>query len=182
MITRRTAITTGAAFASTAIAGGLDAHATSAIGNGHAGSVMILLVDETIVAPRRLAALVQSGGHRLPELAVRLDAAGQQDLRRMFAQADTVVGISSGATLFCLERMAWDHGFRLSGRSQQDADDIAALRDLATFAGGTAPAASTVVSFARDYRPSRTDGLIHTWIMHKSASPAVRDAAPEIPA
>jgi hypothetical protein len=173
-------MTTGAAFASTAFAGGIDAHAASVMGEEQAGPITILLIDETIVVPRRLAALVQSDGRRLPELAVRLDAAGQQDLRRMFGQADAVVGISSGATLFCLERQAWDHGFRLTARSQQHSDDVAALRDLAKVAGGAMPTAADRASLARAYRPSRADGLIHVWTMHKSGRPAVRQATPEI--
>ena len=177
MITRRTAITTSAAFASIAIASGIDAKAATAIEIGQSGSVDVLLVDETIESPRRLAGLVLNDGPRLPQLAVRLDAAGQHDLSDVFAHARAIVGISSGATLFCLERMAWDHRFRVTAHSQNRADDVAALQDLARFARGRAPI--TTMLSAPAYRPSRTDGLIHVWTMHKPARPATHPAALE---
>ena len=55
----------------------------------------------------------------MPVVEVRLDAAGQAGLMRVLDKSHGIVGISSGATLFCLERIAWDHGFRLTGRSQR---------------------------------------------------------------
>jgi hypothetical protein len=90
-------------------------------------------------------------------------------------KSQAIAGISSGATLFCLERIAWDHGFRLTGRSQRCTSDPGetCLQDLAAFLGGTHPAANPP-SLARAYRPSRADGLLHAWVMRKSAGPQFR--------
>jgi hypothetical protein len=74
--------------------------------------------------------------------------------------------------LFCLERLAWDHGFRLRGRSQwcaSESGEEAFRQDLAALlsGAGAAPLAS------RAYRPSRADATLHAWVIHKSASPPV---------
>jgi hypothetical protein len=88
-----------------------------------------------------------------------------------------IVGISSGATLFCLERIGWDHGFRLTGRSRRCAGDPggdACREDVAAFLSGVHPPAASTSLLARAYQPSRADGMLHTWIMQKSASPQFR--------
>jgi hypothetical protein len=142
-----------------------------------------LLIDQGIEMPRQVAAFIKASGRRLPVVAIQLDAAAQPGLRRVLDTSHAIVGISSGATLFCLERIAWDHGLRLTGRTQRCASnpgDDAWWQDVAAFLSAAhAPDASRSL-LARAYRPSRTDGMLHAWVMQKSASPQLRQRRLEV--
>jgi hypothetical protein len=119
----------------------------------------------------------------LPVVAIQLDAAEQAGLRRVLDTSHAIVGISCGATLFCLERIAWDHGLRLTGRSQRCASnsgDDACRQDVAAFLSGAHPLAASPSLLTRVYRPSRADGLLHVWVMQKSASPQLRQGRREV--
>ncbi|WP_353228752.1 hypothetical protein [Novosphingobium sp.] len=182
MPSRRTVLASGAAFATVAIVHGDDARAVTVSAETFARPIDALLIDATLALPGQLAALVQSRNPRLPRRTVRLDAADCDDLGRMLGQASAIIGISSGATLFCLERMAWDHGFRLTARSQRATSDVAVLHDLAALVDGNLPASAGTPAQFRAYRPARGDGLIHLWAMHKPADRPLRAAVAEISA
>jgi hypothetical protein len=153
MITRRSAITTGLAAASALWAGGLRASTLRPAGHDE-WSIDALLVDQNVQMSRQADAVIAKFGRTLPVLAIRLDAAGHSDLMRTFSTSRTIAGISSGATLFCLERLAWDHGYRLIQRTQHL---LGPLNDM--------PAQECA-----DYRPSHVDGALHLWVMRNRAS------------
>ncbi len=163
MLTRRTAIASGLAFASMA----------GAAWPRQRPSVDALLIDDSIEKPRHLAEFLKAGRWELPVLEVRLDAPGQAGLQRVLDQSQVIAGISCGATLFCLERIGWDHGFRLTGRRQRGAAEPGAAywHDVTAFLNGHPPAAG-LSSPGRPYRPSRADGLLHTWVIAKPRADA----------
>jgi hypothetical protein len=121
--------------------------------------------------PRQVAAFIQASRRTLPVVGIQLDAAAHAGLLRVLDQSRAMVGISSGATLFCLERIAWDHGFRLTGRSERrasDPGDDTWRQDVASYLSGAHPPTAGPSPFARTYRPSRVDGTLHAWVMRKS--------------
>jgi hypothetical protein len=122
-----------------------------------------------------MAGFIEASRRKVAVIGVRLDAAAHAGLKGVLDSSHAIVGISSGATLFCLERIAWDHGFRLTGRSGRSAAKpaIDALqRDVLAFMGGVQLPAAGPSPAARAYRPSRIDGMLHAWVMHKSAREA----------
>jgi len=181
MLTRRTAVGAGLAFGSVACAAGFGAYGQAPGRTREGRAIDTLFIDESFETPRQMAALVEAGGRALPVVRIRLEAADLAGLQRVLEKSQAVVGLSSGATLFCLERIAWDQGFRLTGRSQRCASGPgeACLQDLAAFLGGTHPAASPP-SLARAYRPSRADGLLHAWVMRRSAGPQFRQGRRDV--
>jgi hypothetical protein len=132
-------------------------------------SIDALLVDETVGMPRAIAAFADASRRTLPVVAIGLDATAQAGLTRLLRDSRVVAGISSGATLFCLERMAWDHGLRLAGRNQMRSSALgdASLDDVAAFLAGANPSGAAG-KLVREYRPSRADGVLHAWILRKS--------------
>ena len=182
MMTRRTAVGAGLAVAAVACAARLGAYEAAAR-RGQTRSIDVLLIDETIEMPRQMAAFIEASRQRLPVLGIQLDAAAHAGLMRVLNSSRAIVGISSGATLFCLERIAWDHGFRLTGRSQRcaiDPGDDASRQDVAAFLSGAHPPATSPSLLGRAYRPSRADGMLHAWVMQKTASPQLRQGRREV--
>lgn len=172
MLTRRTVFHTGLAFAALACSTELGAGVLAARGRSDP-SIDALLVDETIAMPGAVAAIIADRGRALPIVGVRLDAASHGGLMRVLERSQSIVGISSGATLFCLERIAWDHGFRLTKRRHHvagDSLDEACCRDVAALLTGAHARAAMVSAAVRAYRPSRSDGALHTWVMQKPAT------------
>ena len=174
MVTRRTALRTGLAFVSAALGSTAwpAASGTPVAPRRAARPIDALLVDEDIGLAGTTAALIRSGLRTSPVVGVRLDAGGHAALKRLLGRSRTVAGISSGATLFCLERIAWDHGFRLVARSAWSAagpGTQALALDVAAFLAGVHLPAEGQSPAARAYRPSRDDGLLHAWLMHTSA-------------
>ena len=169
MITRRIALGAGLAF--TAVAGTAGVSVSGWDAPRNAGVIDALLIDESMAMPRFLAALIGASPRAVPIVGITLDAAAHARLARVLDSSHAIAGISSGATLFCLERIAWDHGFRLTGRSEgyaSDPGDDAFRQDVVVFISGTEPAAASASPLARAYRPSRADGMLHAWIMQKS--------------
>jgi hypothetical protein len=182
MVTRRTAIGAGLAFASVACAAGFGAYGQTAPRRREARSIDALLIDEGIQMPRQMVAFIKAGRRAIPVVGIQLDAAGQAGIMRVLNESQAIAGISSGATLFCLERIAWDHGFRLTERIQRFANDLgddADPRDVAAFLSGAHPSAASSSPLARDYRPSRADGVLHAWTMQKSG-PQFRQGRREV--
>jgi len=148
------------------------AHDPSAPGRSEATSIDALFVDETIVMPGPLAAFIKGERRTVPVLGLRLDAAAHAGLLRVLGQSQTIAGVSCGAALFCLERLGWDHGFRLTGRSQRCVGDLGGdvcQQDVADFFDESHDSAASAALPARAYRPSRTDGMLYAWVMQKSA-------------
>lgn len=171
MMTRRTALGTGLAFASIAGISGLKAYGASLARPSKPGWIDALLIDDNVEMPPQIAAFVNASKQRLPVVGIRLDAAAYSRLKRVFDASQVVMGISSGATLFCIERIAWDHGFRLTGRSQQCASDFgegACRQDVIALLGKAHGVVGSASPLTRVYRPSRADGVLHAWAMHKS--------------
>ena len=170
-VTRRTALGAGLALASTFCIADFRMLPPIVRRGRSVSSIDALLIDETVPLPRTLAAFVDAHRRTLPVIAIQLDAAGQAGLRRVLSTSHAIVGITSGATLFCLERIAWDQGMRLTARSQQcttDPSEAACQQDAAAFLDGAHPAAASAGLQARTYRPSRADALLHAWVMQKS--------------
>jgi len=169
MMTRRTVLGAGLAFTAVACSTAFGAPDPTAR-RRDARAVDALLVDETIELPRQLSAYIKARSLTLPVIGIQLDAASHGGLKDVLNRSQVIVGISSGATLFCLERIAWDHGLRLTERSQRgpgDPGDDACCPDVAALLSGTHPLAATSSQIVRAYRPSRGDGTLHTWAMRK---------------
>jgi len=186
MVTRRTVMGTGLAFSSMALASMTGLAGFRAFDpldrRKETSSIDALLIDETIEMPAEMAALIEDCRRTLRVVGVRLDAAAHAGLRRMLDDSHALAGLSSGATLFCLERIAWDHGLRLTARSERcavDAGDHSWRRALAEFVDRVHPSAASLSPLARAYRPTRGDGLLHAWRMQKSASPQFRSGPRE---
>ena len=159
LMTRRSAIGTGLAAISIA--------ATS--GAAHAGTARpfdVLFVDAGIALPAQLTAFVSEQRKSVPVIDIRLDAAGYAGIKSVLDRNGVALGFSTGATLFCLERIAWDHGFRLTGHSRHDLgqgrDDPSARRELAAFLGGALPP-------VRGSQPSGSDGGVHLWRLERGS-------------
>jgi hypothetical protein len=137
-------------------------------------AVDALLVDETMEMPEPLATLLGADVAGVPIVGIHLDAASHKGVMAVLQNSQTVLGFSSGATLFCLERMAWEHGFRLTERHEQCAGepfDDACLHDLSAVLSGRHRFAADASVGVRDYRPSRVDQVIHAWVLQKKPGP-----------
>jgi hypothetical protein len=168
MHTRRNVLGAGLALVSVACTASFAAAGPTTQRSRPARAIDALLIDETIDMPAAISGLVSDRRQSLPVVGIRLDAAAHTGLMSLLARSDALVGISCGATLFCVERLAWDHGFRLTARSQQTADAQACGQVVAAYLNGAQPSAPSRSARARCYRPSRGDGLLHAWVMHKS--------------
>jgi hypothetical protein len=169
MASRRTVLGTGLAFASLFAIDAPAATGLSARSRRTSRSIDALLVDETIGMPRAVAAFADASRRTLPVVAIGLDATAQAGLTRLLRDSRVIAGISSGATLFCLERIAWDHGLRLAGRNQIRSSALgdASLDDVAALLAGAHPSGAVAAKLVREYRPSRADGVLHAWVMRK---------------
>jgi hypothetical protein len=170
MITRRTVLGAGLTFTATVCAVGFGAFDPTTLRRREARAVDALLIDETIKMPNQMSTFIEAGRRTLPVVGIRLDAASHAGLMRVLNESQAIVGISSGATLFCLERMARDHGLRLTERIQRcasDPGDDACWPDMAALLSEADPRAAGHSPAVRDYRPSRTDGTLHVWAMQK---------------
>ncbi len=128
-------------------------------------TINALLIDRTIPLPRTLAALIETDRQGMPVVDLTLDAGAHSALQQTLRASGAVVGISCGATLFCVERMAWDYGHRLTARTQRSSAASGDWDgDLAAIAGGG------TVSQPPAYAPSRSDGLIHVWMIERKRS------------
>jgi hypothetical protein len=184
MVTRRTVLGAGLAFASVATCSAdFAAHGTTGNHRRAARSIDALLIDDTIEMPRRMAAFIQASSGTVPIVPVRLDAAAHAGLIRLLGKSQSLVGISSGATLFCVERIAWDHGLRLTARSERVASETgndAWRHDVAAYLSGAHPPAASSLTLARAYRPSRADGTLHVWALQKPVRPQLRQDRREV--
>jgi hypothetical protein len=172
MITRRSVLGAGLAFASMAYSAGLRAFAHTSSRNLGPQPSDVLLLDSDIELPDQLAVFLNGRHTKSTVIPLHLDAASHAGLMRVLNDNHAIIGISSGATLFCLERLAWDHGFRMTGRTQACVSafgDKACHGDMKAFIDGARSSAAGTTSIAQTYRPSRADGLLHAWAMQKSA-------------
>jgi hypothetical protein len=182
MMTRRTALGAGVALAAAGCAAGFTAFETCAH-RRHTRPIDALLIDKTIEMPRQITALIKAGAQKWPVIGVQLDAPAHAGLMQVLNKSSAIVGISSGATLFCLERLGWDHGFRLCTRSHwcaADLDGDACQQEVAALLGGAPSSTASPSPLARSYRPSRADETLHGWCMQKSAPRAARSDRREV--
>lgn len=167
LVTRRSAIVGGLAAASMATGAG------AAICRKQQSPFQVLLFEEEVTLPDHLTAFAGLQARTMPVEVLRLDASGYAGINRILALNSSVLGISSGATLFCLERMGWDHGFRLMARSEHcvgNRDSEACRRELAAFLGAAEGPGARSHPSVRSYQPRRTDGAVHVWAMRKPMS------------
>lgn len=132
-----------------------------------------MLIDDRLTMPPQLAAFVAARARTLPVVDIRLDAGGHAALNRVLTDSHVIVGISSGATLFCVERIAWDHGYRLTARTQRchtdfGTDDVC-RQDVVAFLNDAHPFTAPSAALAAAYRPSLDDGTLHAWAMRRDA-------------
>jgi hypothetical protein len=182
MITRRTFLGAGLAFTVAACTTAFGAIDLTARGR-EAQAIDTLLIDETIEIPGQMSLLAEANRQSLPVVGIQLDAASHAGLMNVLNKSQAIVGISSGATLFCLERMARDHGLRLTGRSQRcasDSGDDPCWRDVAALLNAAHPHAASPSPLVRAYRPSRGDGTLHIWTMQRYADPQFNHGRQEI--
>jgi hypothetical protein len=170
MITRRTVLGAGLAFTAVACTTAFGASNPPERHRRTARAIDALLIDATIEIPDQMSMLIEAGRRTLPVVGIQLDAASHAGLMSVLNLSQVIVGVSSGATLFCLERMAWDHGLRLTERSQwcaSESSDDPSWRDVATVLSRAHHLAASPSSVVRAYQPSRVDGLLHVWTMQK---------------
>ncbi|EIZ77202.1 hypothetical protein WSK_4194 [Novosphingobium sp. Rr 2-17] len=173
----------GLALAAAAGTTGFGAYAQTVRRRPGARPIDALLVDESIEMPSQMARFIEARGRTLPVVGIHLDAVTLGRLTKVLDQSHAIVGISSGATLFCLERIAWDHGYRLTGRTERCADDLgdhACRQDVASFLNAAYTPAVGPSPLARVYRPSRADGTLHAWAMEKNDGPRFRQGRQEV--
>jgi hypothetical protein len=183
MMTRRTVLGAGLAVTAVACTTAFGAHDSTARRRREARAIDALLIDETIEMPRQMSTFIKASRRTLPVVGIQLDAASHAGLMGVLNKSQAIVGISSGATLFCLERIAWDHGFRLTERSQRcasDPDEDTCWRDVAALLSGAHPLAASPSAVVRAYRPSRVDGTLHVWAMQKYAGPQLDHGRQEV--
>jgi hypothetical protein len=179
VITRRTALGAGLAVVTMAYGSGSRAFANTARRSFGAHTSDILLLDSSIEPPEPLANFIKGRHSNATVFPLHLDAASHSGLMRVLKDNDRIIGVSSGATLFCLERLAWDHGYRMTGRTQACASALggkSCQQDIAAFIGGAHSPSAAMSPFVQSYRPSRADGVLHAWSMQKSVSARMRQA------
>ncbi len=172
LMTRRTALQAALALATAAVRP-TAALSDEALQPGsihrHAVSLDGLFIDETIQLSGTLLDWLYAARHTLPVVGVRLDARSHESLQQALSSGRTFLGCSTGATLFCLERMAWEHRLRLTDRRTLPIAqlNLQTLRQtVATVVDERPSHVASPVTAVRTYRPSRTDGLLHIWLMN----------------
>jgi len=182
MVTRREVLGVGLAFASVSGAIGLYSATKARPVKDQTGlpKVGAMLVDEHLGIAALLVYFFQNRKPDLPFLTLRLDSFASTELKPIFNSVQVIAGISSGATLFCLERIAWDHGYRMTRRSEHEFTATAATasaNDATILALADAIVSNRPESFAaaiapasRAYRPSMTDDTLHAWIMQRAVT------------
>ena len=181
MITRRAAIGAGLLSGSGALVPARGSFAGVRTSYPAPRTIEALLVDSTVAVPSQLAAFVKLTRPDVPIRTLDLDAASHAGLARLLSECSAVAGLSSGAGLFCLEQIAWDHGFRVTARTEQNMDDAgkeACRQDIAAFLAGVRLDENRHAR-ARVVRPSRVDGFLHVWVIEKAGSrrrPSVSEA------
>lgn len=182
MVTRREVL--GAALALATFSGAIGLNSIRRMGavKDQSGlpTLDAIMLDEGLGVSTALVDLLHNRQPEPPLLTIRLDSFASIELKHIFNSAQVIAGISSGATLFCLERIAWDYGYRITRRSEHqfNARTPNALENDATvlaladkimsnrpesFAAALAPA-------SRAYRPSSVDDTLHAWIMQTAVT------------
>jgi hypothetical protein len=183
MMTRRTILSAGLVFTATACTTAFGAADPTESRRREARAIDALLIDETIEIPEEISELVEASRRRLPVVGIQLDAASHAELMSVLQQSQVIVGVSSGATLFCLERMAREHGLRLTERHQRCASDSVGnpcWRDVANLLSMAHPLAVNPSPNVGAYRPSRMDGMLHVWTMQRYADPQFNHGRQEL--
>jgi hypothetical protein len=182
MVTRRKVLGAGLAIVSVSGAIGLNSPSRRRVVKDQTGlpELGALMLDERLGVSKTLVAHLRNRNPGLPFLTIRLDSPALTKLKQVFERSQMVAGISCGATLFCLERIAWDHGYRIARRSEHEfnakvartSENNATVLALADAIIANRPESSTAISLAgRTYRPSGRDHTLHAWVMQRAAAP-----------
>lgn len=167
MMSRRTLMGAGIAAASLTAVSGVRAAVPGT------RRVETLLVDASLDLPPPLHTFVQQQKVSMRVSDIALDVGGHRELRQLFRHGAVVAGLSSGATLFCVEQVAKDAGWRITARRTHalaGQGEAACRADLATFLSGAG--ASGLAGGA--YAPSRADNLLHIWVFERRRAKAER--------
>ena len=175
MLTRREVLTAGALFGSLvplttlALFDDAKSEATSFADTMALPPISALLTDYEVDESSRCAQDLRTQLQGITILPATLDAKFYGELNMLFRSHRSIGGITTGAALFCLERIAWDHGLRLAWRRSftlaATGHDALPFPMLArSFTGDSR--ALTPSNPIRGYRNSRSDRLIHAWILN----------------
>ena len=120
MIDRRTFVQQGAAVV--ALAGGTFRQATA--GDSHSPPLIPLhgaLYDRRFLAARRFARAMAAQSVATHAITGDVTSIWFNRLHPLWKQQPVAIaGLTTYAPLFCLERLAWDHGMRVLRRDQHD--------------------------------------------------------------
>jgi hypothetical protein len=186
MITRREVLGAGVALASISSVMGLNsAFGAEAVNNPTAlPKVSALVLDEGLGVSTPLLDVLHRHKRDLSFLTLGLDAFASTALKPLFSSGQMIAGLSAGATLFCLERIAWDYGYRITRRSEHEFkasagnENDALVLALASSIMNNQPEpfAAAIAPNNRAYRPSRSDDTLHSWIMQTTVTSKQRTA------
>jgi hypothetical protein len=117
--------------------------------------VHVAIFDRRFAAGRRFAQASETRGIPTRPIAGDVTTLWYSELYPLWKrQPVAIAGLTTYGPLFCLERLAWDHGMRLLHRQEHAARDDA--RDVApNHAQGTARAGT----------PGEPDQILHAWII-----------------
>jgi hypothetical protein len=166
MIDRRRFVQHGVAGSVTALVGGvtvLAGAATSEFSRETAGllgdgllndnrfKLHVAVFDRRFAAGRRFARSSATRGIATRPIAGDVTSLWYSELHPLWKQRPVAIaGLTTYGPLFCLERLAWDHGMRVLHRQEHDARDAA--RDAAR-------------DDARADTPDEPDQTLHAWII-----------------
>jgi hypothetical protein len=184
MVTRREILTAGAIFGSllpiTTVAFFDDANsqATSSQHTISSAPISAFLMDDEVEESARFAKALRTKLQRIIVLPATLDSKFYSELNVLFSSRHLIGGITTGAALFCLERIAWNRGLRLVWRRnfsrEATGQGTIPFAMLARSLSGDSRAL-TPSNPIRSYRPSRSEQLVHAWIL--SPKPVLADQA-----
>ena len=174
MITRREILTAGAIFGSllpTTTAAFFDDANLAATSSEHttpSPPISAFLMDDEVEASARFAKVLRVKLQGVTVLPATLDSKFYSELNVLLSSHRLIGGITTGAALFCLERIAWNRGLRLVWRRNflHEATGHSTIPFAVltrSFSGDSQ--ALTPSNPIRSYRPSRSDQLVHAWIL-----------------
>jgi len=182
MITRREVLGVGLALTSISCAIGLNLACGVTAVKDHTGLPKLgaMVLDESLSVSPTLIDVLHHRKHDLSLLTIGLDAFRSIELKHLFNSGQMIAGLSSGATLFCLERIAWDHGYRMTRRSEHefvataasspDSDATVSVLAEAIIRDRPESFAAAIATGGHAYRPSMTDDTLHAWIMQTAVT------------
>jgi hypothetical protein len=152
----------------------------------------IAIFDRRFAAGRRFAKSSEAHGISTRAIAGEVTSLWYSELHPLWKAASkdrsvqhpvAIAGLTTYGPLFCLERLAWDHGMRVLHRQEHDTRDAAwdatrpDTRDVAPDHAWDS-AQDVATDQARDAAPAGTPGepdqILHTWIIAPRQRPPTR--------